>query len=27
VVDDEGHYEHLEPGSRSWEAVVEWLTR
>jgi acetyl esterase/lipase len=27
VVEDEGHYEHLEPGSRSWGAVVEWLTR
>lgn len=25
VIDDEGHFEHLEPGSRSWEAVVEWL--
>jgi dipeptidyl aminopeptidase/acylaminoacyl peptidase len=25
-VEDEGHYEHLEPGSRCWEAVVEWLT-
>jgi acetyl esterase/lipase len=25
VIDDEGHYEHLEPGSRSWKAVVEWL--
>jgi dipeptidyl aminopeptidase/acylaminoacyl peptidase len=25
IVDDEGHYEHLEPGSRCWEAVVEWL--
>ncbi|MGH2945876.1 MAG: alpha/beta hydrolase family protein [Solirubrobacteraceae bacterium] len=27
VVDDESHYEHLEPGSRSWKAVVEWLER
>jgi acetyl esterase/lipase len=27
VIDDEGHYEHLEPGSRSWRAVVEWLER
>ena len=27
VIDDEGHYEHLEPGSRSWEAVLAWLTR
>ncbi|HET9739770.1 MAG TPA: alpha/beta fold hydrolase [Solirubrobacteraceae bacterium] len=26
-IDDEGHYEHLEPGSRSWEAVLAWLTR
>jgi acetyl esterase/lipase len=25
VIEDEGHYEHLEPGSRSWKAVVEWL--
>jgi pimeloyl-ACP methyl ester carboxylesterase len=25
IVDDEGHYEHLEPGSQCWEAVVEWL--
>ena len=25
VIDDEGHYEHLEPGSRCWKAVVEWL--
>ena len=25
VVADEGHYEHLEPGSRVWAAVVEWL--
>ena len=26
VIPDEGHYEHLEPGSRVWRAVVEWLT-
>jgi pimeloyl-ACP methyl ester carboxylesterase len=25
VIDDEGHYEHLEPGSRCWQAVLEWL--
>jgi acetyl esterase/lipase len=25
VVDDEGHYEHLEPGSQCWEAVTAWL--
>jgi dipeptidyl aminopeptidase/acylaminoacyl peptidase len=25
VIDDEGHFEHLEPGSRCWGAVVEWL--
>jgi len=25
VIDDESHYEHLEPNSRSWRAVVEWL--
>jgi acetyl esterase/lipase len=25
IIDDEGHYEHLEPGSRCWQAVVEWL--
>jgi dipeptidyl aminopeptidase/acylaminoacyl peptidase len=25
VIDDESHYEHLEPGSRCWKAVVEWL--
>jgi acetyl esterase/lipase len=25
VIDDEGHYEHLEPGSRCWRAVLEWL--
>jgi dipeptidyl aminopeptidase/acylaminoacyl peptidase len=27
VIDDESHYEHLEPGSRCWEAVIEWLSR
>ena len=27
VIDDEGHYEHLEPGSRCWGAVMEWLDR
>jgi acetyl esterase/lipase len=25
VIDDEGHYEHLEPGSRCWRAVTTWL--
>jgi acetyl esterase/lipase len=25
TIADEGHYEHLEPGSRVWRAVVEWL--
>jgi acetyl esterase/lipase len=25
VIDDESHYEHLEPGSRCWRAVIEWL--
>ena len=25
VIDDEGHYEHLEPGSRCWAAVTDWL--
>lgn len=27
VVEDEGHYEHLEPGSRLWAAVTAWLAR
>jgi acetyl esterase/lipase len=27
VIDDESHYEHLEPGSKCWKAVVEWLAR
>jgi acetyl esterase/lipase len=25
VIDDESHYEHLEPASRCWQAVIEWL--
>ena len=25
IIDDESHYEHLEPGSRCWSAVVGWL--
>jgi acetyl esterase/lipase len=25
VVEGEGHYEHLQPGSRVWAAVLEWL--
>jgi pimeloyl-ACP methyl ester carboxylesterase len=25
VIEDEGHMEHLEPGSRCWQAVIEWL--
>ena len=25
VIDDEGHYEHLEPGSKCWAAVTRWL--
>jgi dipeptidyl aminopeptidase/acylaminoacyl peptidase len=25
VIDHESHYEHLEPGSRCWGAVIEWL--
>jgi acetyl esterase/lipase len=25
VIEDEGHYEHLEPGSKVWRAVLEWL--
>jgi dipeptidyl aminopeptidase/acylaminoacyl peptidase len=25
VIDDESHYEHLEPGSRCWGAVIERL--
>jgi len=27
VIGDESHYEHLEPGSRCWEAVSAWLDR
>jgi acetyl esterase/lipase len=27
VIEDEAHFEHLEPGSRCWEAVIEWLDR
>ncbi len=27
VIDDEGHYEHLEPGSRCWAATTGWLER
>jgi acetyl esterase/lipase len=25
VVDDEGHMEHLDPDSKCWRAVIEWL--
>lgn len=25
VIEDEGHMEHLDPGSRCWRAVTEWL--
>jgi acetyl esterase/lipase len=25
VIEDEGHMEHLDPGSRCWGAVIEWL--
>ena len=25
VIDNEGHYEHLEPGSRSWASVLGWF--
>jgi dipeptidyl aminopeptidase/acylaminoacyl peptidase len=27
VIDDESHYEHLEPGSRCWAATTSWLER
>jgi acetyl esterase/lipase len=27
VIDDEGHFEHLEPASRCWRAVADWLAR
>jgi pimeloyl-ACP methyl ester carboxylesterase len=26
-IPDDGHYEHLEPGSRAWATVVAWLER
>jgi acetyl esterase/lipase len=25
VIEDEGHMEHLDPASRCWRAVTEWL--
>jgi acetyl esterase/lipase len=25
VVEGEGHYEHLQPGSQVWDAVLKWL--
>src|SRR4029077_18506322 len=25
VIEDEGHMEHLDPGSQWWRAVIEWL--
>jgi acetyl esterase/lipase len=25
VIEEEGHYEHLDPGSRSWASVLGWL--
>ena len=25
IVDGEGHYEHLDPASKVWAAVLEWL--
>jgi acetyl esterase/lipase len=25
VIEDEGHMEHLDPRSRCWRAVIEWL--
>ena len=25
VIDDEGHMEHLDRGSRCWRAVIDWL--
>jgi pimeloyl-ACP methyl ester carboxylesterase len=25
VIEDEGHMEHLDPASRCWQAVIEWL--
>jgi acetyl esterase/lipase len=27
VIEDEGHMEHLEPRSKCWQAVIEWLER
>jgi pimeloyl-ACP methyl ester carboxylesterase len=24
-IEDEAHMEHLDPGSRCWRAVIEWL--
>jgi dipeptidyl aminopeptidase/acylaminoacyl peptidase len=24
-IEDEGHMEHLDPASRCWRAVIEWL--
>jgi acetyl esterase/lipase len=25
VIEGEGHYEHLQPGSQVWDAVLKWL--
>jgi acetyl esterase/lipase len=25
LIEDEGHMEHLDPASRCWQAVIEWL--
>jgi acetyl esterase/lipase len=25
VIEDEGHMEHLDPGSKCWRAVIDWL--
>jgi acetyl esterase/lipase len=27
VIEDEGHMEHLEPASRCWGTVIDWLDR
>jgi len=27
VLEADGHFEHLEPGSRAWATVIEWLER
>lgn len=27
VLEADGHFEHVEPGSRAWATVVEWLER